>query len=177
MVFEFASTSKITLPGAGMSVMAASEANLQYMQKLMGVQMISYDKVNQLRQVLYLRDKEHTLEIMAEHGRILKPKFQMVLDTLERELAPRELGHWQRPKGGYFVSVNTKPGLAKRTLALCKEAGVVMTGAGATFPYGRDPQDSNIRIAPSLPPVAELEQAIAVFCTCLKLAALEKLGV
>ena len=99
MVFEFASTSKITLPGAGMSVMAASEANLQYMQKLMGVQMISYDKVNQLRQVLYLRDKEHTLEIMAEHGRILKPKFQMVLDTLERELAPRELGHWQRPKG------------------------------------------------------------------------------
>lgn len=175
MVFEFASTSKITLPGAGMSVMAASEANLQYMQKLMGVQMISYDKVNQLRQVLYLRDKEHTLEIMAEHGRILKPKFQMVLDTLERELAPRELGHWQRPKGGYFVSYYAPAGTAKRTLELCKEAGVVMTAAGATYPYGVDPHDSNIRIAPSLPPVEELEQAMEIFCLCVRQATLEKL--
>ena len=175
MVFEFASTSKITLPGAGMSVMAASEANLQYMQKLMGVQMISYDKVNQLRQVLYLQDKEHTLEIMAEHGRILKPKFQMVLDTLERELAPRELGHWQRPKGGYFVSYYAPAGTAKRTLELCKEAGVVMTAAGATYPYGVDPHDSNIRIAPSLPPVEELEQAMEIFCLCVRQATLEKL--
>ena len=175
MVFEFASTSKITLPGAGMSVMAASEANLQYMQKLMGVQMISYDKVNQLRQVLYLQDKEHTLEIMAEHGRILKPKFQMVLDTLERELAPRELGHWQRPKGGSFVSYYAPAGTAKRTLELCKEAGVVMTAAGATYPYGVDPHDSNIRIAPSLPPVEELEQAMEIFCLCVRQATLEKL--
>ena len=174
MVFEFASTSKITLPGAGMSVMAASEANLQYMQKLMGVQMISYDKVNQLRQVLYLQDKEHTLEIMAEHGRILKPKFQMVLDTLERELAPRELGHWQRPKGGYFVSYYAPAGTAKRTLELCKEAGVVMTAAGATYPYGVDPHDSNIRIAPSLPPVEELEQAMEIFCLCVRQATLDK---
>ncbi len=100
---------------------------------------------------------------MAEHGRILKPKFQMVLDTLERELAPRELGHWQRPKGGYFVSYYAPAGTAKRTLELCKEAGVVMTAAGATYPYGVDPHDSNIRIAPSLPPVEELEQAMEIF--------------
>ena len=177
MVFEFASTSKITLPGAGMSVMAASEANLQYMQKLMGVQMISYDKVNQQRHVLYLKDKAHTLELMKRHAAIMGPKFRCVLEGLNREIAPLDIASWRRPKGGYFVSLNAMPGTAKRTLALCKEAGVTMTGAGATFPYGKDPEDSNIRIAPSLPPVAELEQAVEVLCTCLKLAALEKLGV
>lgn len=177
MVFEFASTSKITLPGAGVSVMAASEANQAYMQKLMGIQMISADKVNQHRHVLYLKDKEHTLALMKRHAEILRPKFQCVLRWLDQEIEPLGIASWQRPKGGYFVSVNTAPGLAKRTLALCKEAGVVMTGAGATFPYGKDPQDSNIRIAPSLPPVAELEQAMDVFCTSMKLAALEqKLG-
>ena len=175
MVYEFASTSKITFAGGGISCMAASEANICYFTGIFGVQMISYDKVNQLRQVLYLRDKEHTLEIMAEHGRILKPKFQMVLDTLERELAPRELGHWQRPKGGYFVSYYAPAGTAKRTLELCKEAGVVMTAAGATYPYGVDPHDSNIRIAPSLPPVEELEQAMEIFCLCVRQATLEKL--
>ena len=175
MVFEFASTSKITFPGAGVSVMACSEANQAYMQKLMGIQMISYDKVNELRHVLYLKDKETTLALMKKHAAVLGPKFKCVLETLDREIAPLEIATWQRPKGGYFVSVNTNPGLAKRTLALCKEAGVVMTGAGATFPYGVDPQDSNIRIAPSLPPVAELEKAMEVFCTSLKIAALEKL--
>ena len=175
MVFEFASTSKITFPGAGVSVMACSEANQAYMQKLMGIQMISYDKVNQLRHVLYLKDKETTLALMKKHAAILGPKFQCVLEMLDKEIAPLEIATWQRPKGGYFVSVNTNPGLAKRTLALCKEAGVVMTGAGATFPYGVDPQDSNIRIAPSLPPVQELEKAMEVFCTSLKIAALEKL--
>ena len=175
MVFEFASTSKITFPGAGVSVMACSEANQAYMQKLMGIQMISYDKVNQLRHVLYLKDKETTLALMKKHAAILGPKFKCVLEMLDKEIAPLEIATWQRPKGGYFVSVNTEPGLAKRTLALCKEAGVVMTGAGATFPYGVDPQDSNIRIAPSLPPVHELEKAMKVFCTSLKIAALEKL--
>ena len=105
----------------------------------------------------------------------IAPKFHCVLEMLDREIAPLGIATWQRPKGGYFVSVNTEPGLAKRTLALCKEAGVVMTGAGATFPYGVDPQDSNIRIAPSLPPVAELQKAMEVFCASLKLAALEKL--
>ena len=175
MVFEFASTSKVTFPGAGISVMAASEANIQYMSKLMGIQMISYDKVNQLRHVMYLKDKAHTLELMKRHAAIMKPKFDAVISALETEIAPLGIAQFRRPKGGYFVSVNTLPGLAKRTLALCKEAGVVMTGAGATFPYGVDPQDSNIRIAPSLPPVEELEAAIQVFCTCLKMAALEQL--
>ena len=175
MVFEFASTSKITVPGAGISVMACSEANQAYMQKLMGIQMISYDKVNELRHVLYLKDKETTLALMKKHAQVLAPKFHCVLEKLDTQIAPLGIATWQRPKGGYFVSVNTEPGLAKRTLALCKEAGVVMTGAGATFPYGIDPQDSNIRIAPSLPPVHELEQAMEIFCTSLKLAALEKL--
>ena len=176
MVFEFASTSKVTLPGAGVSVMAASVANQKYMEKLISIQTISYDKVNALRHVRYLKDKAHTLALMKEHAKILAPKFHCVLDNLDREIAPLGIAQWERPKGGYFISVNTAPGLAKRTLALCKEAGVVMTGAGATFPYGVDPQDSNIRIAPSLPPVGELEQAMDVFCTSLKLAALEQLG-
>ena len=177
MVFEFASTSKVTLPGAGVSVMAASVANQKYMEKLISIQTISYDKVNALRHVRYLKDKAHTLELMQKHAKILAPKFHCVLDSLDREIAPLGIAQWERPKGGYFISVNTAPGLARRTLALCKEAGVVMTGAGATFPYGVDPQDSNIRIAPSLPPVHELEQAMDVFCTSLKLAALEQLGV
>ena len=176
MVFEFASTSKVTLPGAGVSVMAASVANQKYMEKLISIQTISYDKVNALRHVRYLKDKAHTLELMQKHAKILAPKFHCVLDSLDREIAPLGIAQWERPKGGYFISVNTAPGLAKRTLALCREAGVVMTGAGATFPYGVDPQDSNIRIAPSLPPVRELEQAMDVFCTSLKLAALEQLG-
>ena len=174
MVYEFASTSKITFPGAGISVMASSVDNIKYMEKLMGVQMISYDKVNQLRHVKYLQNKEHTLEVMKRHAEVMAPKFQMVLEVLDREIAPMGFAQWNKPKGGYFVSLNTMPGTAKRALALCKEAGVVMTDAGATYPYGIDPQDSNIRIAPSLPPVAELEQAMEVFCLCLKIAALEK---
>ena len=177
MVFEFASTSKVTLPGAGISCFACSEANMDYMEKLLTVQVISFDKVNQQRHVLYLKDKAHTLELMKKHAAIMGPKFRCVVEALDREIAPLEIASWRRPKGGYFVSLNAMPGTAKRTLALCKEAGVTMTGAGATFPYGKDPQDSNIRIAPSLPPVEELEQAIAVLCVCLKMAALEKLGV
>ena len=177
MVFEFASTSKVTLPGAGISCFACSEANMAYMEKLIGIQVISFDKVNQQRHVLYLKDKAHTLELMKRHAAIMGPKFRCVVDALDREIAPLEIASWRRPKGGYFVSLYAMPGTAKRTLALCKEAGVTMTGAGATYPYGRDPQDSNIRIAPSLPPVEELEQAIAVLCVCLKMAALEKLGV
>lgn len=175
MVFEFASTSKITLPGAGIACFACSEANMKYMLKLMGVQLISYDKVNQLRHVKYLKDKAHTLELMKKHAAIMGPKFKLVVDVLEREIAPRGLAKWHNPKGGYFVSVNVRPGCAKRTWELCKEAGVVMTDAGATFPYGKDPQDSNIRVAPSLPPLSELEQAMEVFCVCLRLAALEQM--
>ena len=175
MVFEFASTSKITFPGGGISVMATSEANQKYMQKLMGVQMICYDKVNQLRHVRYLKDKAGTLAVMKKHAAVLQPKFRMVLDMLEREIAPLDIAEWQRPKGGYFISVNTMDGIAKRTLALCKEAGVVMTPAGAAFPYGIDPRDRNIRVAPSYPPVDELKQAMEIFCVSIRLAALEKL--
>ncbi len=176
MVVEFASTSKITLPGAGISCFACSEANMAYLEKLLTVQIISFDKVNQQRHVLYLKDKAHTLALMRRHAAIMAPKFRCVADALEREIAPLEIASWRRPTGGYFVSLNAMPGTARRTLALCKEAGVTMTGAGATFPYGKDPRDSNIRIAPSLPPVEELEQAMAVLCTCLKLSALEKLA-
>lgn len=175
MVFEFASTSKITFAGGGVSCMAASEANIHYFSGIFGVQMISYDKVNQLRHARFLKDKAHTLEIMKGHAAILAPKFHTVEDYLDREIAPCGFARWNKPKGGYFISLNTMPGTAKRALALCKEAGVTMTSAGATFPYGKDPNDSNIRIAPSLPPVEELEKAMQIFCTCLKVAALEKL--
>jgi DNA-binding transcriptional MocR family regulator len=175
MVFEFASTSKVTFAGAGFSVMATSEANIQYFSKLFGVQIISYDKVNQLRHVRYLKNKEHTLEVMKRHAAIMAPKFAVVVSALENEIKPCGFAAWNCPKGGYFVSLNTMAGTAKRALALCQEAGVVMTPAGATYPYGLDPNDSNIRIAPSLPPVEELEKAMAVLCICLKMAALEKL--
>ena len=150
---------------------------MAYMVKLLSVQTIGFDKVNQQRHVLYLKDKAHTLELMKRHAEILAPKFRAVVEGLEREIAPLGIAHWTRPKGGYFVSLYAMPGTAKRTLELCKEAGVTMTGAGATYPYGIDPQDSNIRIAPSLPPVEELEQAIAVLCVCLRISALEVLGV
>ena len=175
MVYEFASTSKITFAGGGISVMAASEENIAYLSKLWGVQTISYDKVNQLRHVRYLKDKAHTLEIMKRLAAFMAPKFQVVKRWLAMEIAPLDIAKWNDPKGGYFVSLNAMPGTAKRTLALCLEAGVEMTPAGATFPHGTEPADSNIRIAPSLPPLEELEQAMEVFCTCLKLAALEKL--
>ena len=177
MVYEFASTSKVTFPGAGVGVMAASEDNIAYFTKLINIQTIGFDKINQLRHVRYLKDKATTLALMKRHAAILAPKFHAVLNALDKEIAPLGIADYKRPVGGYFVSVDAMPGCAKRTLALCKEAGVTMTGAGATFPYGIDPHDSNIRIAPSFPPVSELEQAIAIFCNALKLAALEKLGV
>ena len=177
MVYEFASTSKVTFPGAGVAVMAASEDNIAYFSKLINIQTIGFDKINQLRHVRYLKDKSHTLALMKRHAAVLAPKFHAVLNALDKEIAPLDIADYKRPVGGYFVSVDAMAGCAKRTLTLCKEAGVTMTGAGATFPYGIDPNDSNIRIAPSLPPVSELEQAIAIFCNSLKLAALEKLGV
>ena len=175
MVFEFASTSKITFPGSGISCMASSVDNIAYMTKLMGIQMISYNKLNQIRHVRYLKDKENTLALMKRHAAILAPKFEMVTSILDREIKPLGFAKWVKPKGGYFISFNTMPGTAKRALALCKEAGLTMTSAGATFPYGIDPNDANIRIAPSLPPLNELKTAMNVFCTCLKLAVLEKL--
>ncbi len=174
MVYEFASTSKITFPGAGISVMASSEENIAYMTKLISVQTISYDKINQLRHVLYLKDRAHTIELMKRHAKIMAPKFEMVLKTLRREVTAKGIAHWHHPKGGYFVCVAAMPGTARRTLELCRHAGVALTEAGATYPYGVDPHDSMIRIAPSYPTIEELEKAMMVFCTCLKLAALEK---
>ena len=174
MVYEFASTSKITFPGAGMSVMASSEENIAYMQKLISAQTISYDKINQLRHVKYLKNREHTCELMKRHATIMAPKFRLVLKTLRKELTNKGIAHWHHPNGGYFVCVAAMPGTAKRTLELCARAGVKMTEAGATFPYGVDPLDSFIRIAPSLPTIEELEKAMHIFCTCLRLAALEK---
>lgn len=177
MVYEFASTSKITFPGAGIACGAVSEANVEYFKNLLNIQIISYDKMNQLRHVRYLKDKETTLALMRRHAAILGPKFRAVEDELDRHLAPWGIASWSHPKGGYFVSLDAMPGTARRALELCRDAGVTMTAAGATFPYGVDPQDSNIRIAPSLPPIHELEQAIAILCDCLRMAALEKLGV
>ncbi len=175
MVWEFASTSKITFPGSGISVMAASPENIRYMEKLMGVQMISYDKVNQLRHVKYLKNRERTLEIMQRHASVMAPKFASVLNMLEEKLRRTGIATWSRPRGGYFISLDAMPGTAKRTWELCRQAGVVLTDAGATYPYGIDPNDSNLRIAPSLPPIHELQQAMEVLCICLKLAACEKL--
>lgn len=176
LVFEFASTSKMTVPGAGMAVMAASEANIKHLSGLMGAQMISCDKVNQLRQVRFLKDKAHTLELMKKHGDILRPRFDAFLRELEEQIKPLDIARWINPKGGYFISLYTAPGCARRTVELCKQAGLVMTGAGAAYPYGNDPQDSHIRIAPSFPSLEDVELAAKVFCTCLKLAALEKSG-
>lgn len=175
MVFEFASTSKITFPGSGISCMATSEENLAYLSKLLSVQMISYDKLNQLRHVRYLKNKAHTLEIMRFHAEILKPKFDAVQKILKENIEPLGFASWSHPVGGYFICLDTMPGTAKRALSLCKEAGVTLTAAGATYPYGFDPADANIRIAPSYPKIRELEAAMQILCNCLTIAACEKL--
>ncbi|MCL1905432.1 MAG: aminotransferase class I/II-fold pyridoxal phosphate-dependent enzyme [Clostridiales bacterium] len=175
-VYMFASFSKISFPHGGISAMAASEANIAHTKKYLNAQTISYDKINQLRHARFFKDKAGVQAHMAKHAGILAPKFSMVLDSLEKELTPLGIGHWTKPKGGYFVSVFLPKGCAKRTVELCKQAGVELTGAGAPYPYGKDPQDSNIRIAPSFPPVAELAQAMEVFCLCAKMAAIEALG-
>ena len=175
MVFEFASTSKVTFAGGGTSCMAASEANIQYFTGVFGVQMISYDKVNQLRHVKYLKDKAHTLQIMKRHASVMAPKFEVVAKWLNQEIKPLDIAHWTDPSGGYFVSLYTMDGIAKRTWSLCRQAGVVLTNAGAAYPYSNNPRDNHLRLAPSLPPVEDLEKAMEVLCTCLKYAALEKL--
>ena len=176
MVVEFASSSKITFPGAGMSVLAASKANIDYLCGLADAQMISGDKVNQLRQVRFLKDKAHTLNMMKRHADALRPRFDAFLTELDEEIKPLGIASWTNPSGGYFISMYTQPGCARRTVELCREAGLVLTGAGAAYPYGKDPQDSHIRIAPSFPPLKDVEMAAKVFCTCLKLATLEKEG-
>ena len=174
LVYEFASTSKMTIPGSGMAVVASSLNNIQYISGCMQAQVISYDKVNQLRQVKFLKDKKHTLTLMRQHAAILWPRFHVFLSALE-EIRPLGIARWTDPQGGYFISLYTKPGCAKRTVELCSGAGLVMTGAGAAYPYGVDPQDHHIRIAPSYPPLQDITLAAQLFCTCLKLAALEKI--
>ena len=174
-MYTFASTSKITFPGAGVAAFASSPANVAYTKKLMGAQTIGHDKMNQLRHTTYFGGYEGLLNHMKKHAAIMKPKFDAVIATLEKELGDLDICSWTNPKGGYFISFDTMPGCAKRVVGLCKEAGVTLTGAGATFPYKKDPEDKNIRLAPSLPPVEELQVAADLFCLCVKMASVEKL--
>ena len=171
----FCSTSKITFPGAGVAAMAASKNNMKVFKERYNYQIISYEKMNMLRHVQYFGDYNGMLEHMKKHKAILKPKFDIVLNALASELEPVGIGEWTKPNGGYFVSIDVLEGTAKRVVQLCKEAGVVLTGAGATYPYGKDPKDSNIRLAPTFPPNDELVTAMEIFCICTKLAACEKL--
>ena len=171
----FCSTSKITFPGSGVAAMAASESNMAVFKRKYQYQTIGYDKLNQLKHVRYFGDYQGLLDHMQLHRAILEPKFQTVLSILDEELLGRGVAAWTKPNGGYFVSVNVLSGCASKVVALCKEAGVALTNAGATYPYGKDPNDSNIRLAPTYPPVCELETAMQLFCICVKLAAVEKL--
>ncbi len=175
MVFEFCSTSKITFPGAGVAALATSEKNLELLKQRYNFQTIGYDKINMLRHVKYFGNLQGLLDHMQKHKAVLQPRFDMVTDMLSENLTECGAASWTKPNGGYFVSVDVTDGCAKRVVALCKEAGVVLTGAGATYPYGKDPKDSNIRVAPTYPPTEELKTAMEVFCVCVKLAAVEKL--
>ena len=175
MVYEFCSTSKVTLPGSGVAAFASSKNNIDFVKKQMTDQTIGHDKVNQLRHVKFFGDINGVKEHMKKHAAILRPKFDAVLDSLEKEIAPLEIASWTKPVGGYFISLDTMEGCAKRVVSLCKDAGVVLTGAGATYPYGNDEKDTNIRIAPTYPTPEELKKACEVFVLCLKLASVEKL--
>lgn len=175
MVIKFASTSKITFPGAGVAAEAASAKNVAYLKKRMSFQTIGPDKLNQLRHARMFRNIDDIREHMRKHAEILRPKFQTVLKRLNKELSGLGIAEWTNPKGGYFISLDVMDGCAKRVVSLCKEAGVTLTGAGATYPYGIDPHDSNIRIAPSYPSVSELDAASELLCISVKYAALEKL--
>ena len=175
LVYKFASTSKVTFPGSGIAALATSHNNLEDIKNQLKNQTIGHDKVNQLRHVRYFKDIHGMVEHMRKHADSLRPKFEMVIDTLEKELGGLGIASWTKPKGGYFISFDTMEGCAKEVVLKCKKAGVVMTGAGATFPGGQDPYDKNIRIAPSFPPVADLEIAANLLCLCTKMAAVDKL--
>lgn len=172
---EFTSTSKISFPGAGVSAIAASKNNVADIKKRLNFQTISYDKLNQLRHVKYFKNVDGIRKHMSRHAEIIAPKFNLVLEMLEKEIAPCGIGEWVNAKGGYFISYNTTVGSAKRIGELCKAAGLVLTTVGATYPYGIDPQDKNIRIAPTYPSLKDLEKAMEIFCLCAKIAALEAL--
>lgn len=175
MVYEFCSSSKITFSGSGIAAMASSQANLADVKKSLTLQTIGYDKVNQLRHTRYFKNLEGMMAHMKKHADILRPKFEAVLSVLDRELGGLGIGEWTRPLGGYFISFDAMEGCAKAIVEKCKEAGVVLTGAGATFPYGKDPKDSNIRIAPTFPTSEDMAKATDVFVLCVKLVSVEKL--
>lgn len=175
MVYKIGSTAKITFPGSAISAIATSKANIEDMKKQMNVQFISHDKINQLRHVRFFKNLDGIKAQMAKHAAILCPKFEAVDEILNKELAGLEIGKWTKPNGGYFVSFDSLDGCAKAIVAKCKDAGVVMTGAGATYPYGKDPHDSNIRIAPSFPTLEDLKLAAEIFCVCVKLVSIDKL--
>ena len=175
MVYQFASTSKVTFPGAGVAALATSKSNIAEIKKHMTLQTIGHDKVNQLRHVKFLKDLDGIKAHMKKQADIIRPKFEAVLDVLEKELGGLGIASWTKPNGGYFISFETLDGCAKEVVSKCKEAGVVMTGAGATFPYGKDPKDSNIRIAPTLPTPDELAKAADLFVLCVKLVSVTKL--
>lgn len=175
MVYEFASTSKVSFAGGGISALASSESNLSDVMKSMTIQTIGYDKINQLRHARYFKDINGLKAHMKKHAEMLRPKFEATLNVLDSELSGLEIGSWIKPCGGYFISFDAMEGCAKRIVALCKDAGLIMTGAGATFPYHNDPKDSNIRIAPSFPTPEEMTQAAELFVLCVKLASVEKL--
>lgn len=175
MVYMFASTSKISFSGAGVAVMAGSVDNMNYIKKSLTIQTIGHDKVNQLRHVKYFKNMDGIKSHMKKHAEILKPKFDTVLGILERELAGKNIASWNKPNGGYFISLNTMNNCAKEVATMALEAGVVLTKAGATYPYGKDPQDRNIRIAPTLPPIEELKKAIEILAICVQLVSAKKL--
>jgi DNA-binding transcriptional MocR family regulator len=175
LVYKFASTSKISFPGSGIAALASSHNNLDDIKEQLTVQTIGHDKVNQLRHVRFFGDIHGMVEHMRRHADILRPKFEAVIEILKRELEGLEIGSWTEPKGGYFVSFDSLDGCAKDIVARCKKAGVIMTDAGATYPYGKDPHDSNIRIAPSYPPLSDLVIATELFTLCVKLSSINKL--
>lgn len=175
LVYKFSSTSKISFPGSGMAALATSLNNLADIRHQLKNQTIGHDKVNQLRHVRFFKDIHGMVEHMRRHAEILRPKFELVEETLERELGGLGIGEWTCPKGGYFISFEAMDSCAKEIVAKCKKAGVTMTGAGAAFPYGKDPKDSNIRIAPTYPPLNDLEIAMNLFSLCVKLVSVEKL--
>ena len=175
MVYIFSSTSKISFPGSGVSAIASSRENIDYILSLMTVQTIGHDKINQLRHARFFKNIDGLKEHMKKHAELLRPKFAAVLDALDSELSGLEIGTWIKPRGGYFISFDSMPGCAKAIVSMCKDLGVVMTGAGATFPYGKDPEDSNIRIAPTFPSVEEMAVAAKVFVLCVKLVSVNKI--
>ena len=175
MLYKFCSTSKVSFPGSGVAAIAASTENLVAIREQMQIQTIGHDKLNQLRHARYYKDIHGMVQHMKKHADILRPKFETVLNVLEKELGGLEIGSWIRPRGGYFISFDAMEGCAKAIVAKAKEAGLVMTGAGATFPYGKDPKDSNIRIAPSYPTPEELAVAADIFVLSVKLVSIDKL--